>query len=128
MYKKREKIKIIIKAIREGNLLYPALNSAGISPSTFELWRKANPRLTKLYEHARRLSDVRRVQIVEDALLKTAKDGNPTAQIFFLSNRAPDKWKRGDFVKVGVHVEQHNNNNPLKNLKDEELDEIIARR
>lgn len=129
MYKKRLKVKMIVKALREGNLLYPSLASAGISPSTFDNWRHDNPRLARLYERARSLSDNRRVQVIEDAQFKTAKDGNPTAQIFFLCNNAPNKYKRDPAVRVGVHVEQHNNNTrPIKQLKDEELDVIIARR
>ncbi len=30
---------------------------------------------------------------VEDALLQTALDGGVTAQIFWLKNRCPDKWR-----------------------------------
>lgn len=30
---------------------------------------------------------------VENALIKAALDGNTTAQIFFLKNRRPDKWR-----------------------------------
>ena len=129
MYKKRLKVKIIVKALREGNLLLPALHSAGVSPSTFDNWRHANPRLKRLIERAREVADNKRVVIVEDAQFKSARDGNVTAQIFFLSNRAPDRWKRDAMVKVGVNVQQNNiDMRPVKKLKDEELDDIIARR
>ena len=131
MYKKRRKIKMIVKALREGNLLYPALHSAGITSSTIDRWRHANPRLARLIERAREVSDNKRVELVEDAVIKSARDGNPTAQIFFLSNRAPGRWKRHDpAINLGVQVSQSQGVfvSPVKQLKDEELDAIIARR
>jgi hypothetical protein len=33
------------------------------------------------------------IGVVEDALFRTATKGNTTAQIFFLTNRAPEKWR-----------------------------------
>ena len=37
---------------------------------------------------------------VEDALFSNALNGNKTAQIFFLKNRAPERWKDMKTVEV----------------------------
>lgn len=53
-------------------------------------------RKKKYSEFAERIKRGRQRAInkVENALFTTATGGNTTAQIFFLCNRAPDKWKR----------------------------------
>ena len=38
---------------------------------------------------------------VENALLKSAIDGNTTAQIFWLKNRRPDKWRDKPVEDIG---------------------------
>ena len=51
-------------------------------------WRKVNERLD---EKVHSIIDSR-TQMVEDALYKSALDGNVTAQLAFLFNRAPKRW------------------------------------
>ena len=39
---------------------------------------------------------------IENALFKSALDGNVTAQIFWLKNRRPDKWRDRQESKVDL--------------------------
>lgn len=88
MYKKSKKLKIIREIIEKGSGVYNACKTAGISPVTLWMWRKKDNRveryITALMDH--------RISLVEDALYKGAITGNTVAQIFFLKNRAGDKW------------------------------------
>lgn len=79
----------IIQSIQNGATVMQACEAAGIDPRTFYRWRKKYKEVEELYEMA--LDS--RVQIVEDSLFKRAVEGNVTAIIFFLMNRAPDRWK-----------------------------------
>jgi hypothetical protein len=93
VYKKREKIKVVIAALKGGKLLYQALSEAGIkSRNTWFLWERSKPRLKALRENAQNLCDAKRVAIAEDALMRAVGEGNTTALIFFLTNRAPERW------------------------------------
>lgn len=61
----------------------------GINPATLYEWKKKYP---KIAESLKRSKDVADRQ-VENALFKNAISGNITAQIFWLKNRKPDKWR-----------------------------------
>lgn len=61
----------------------------GINPATLYDWKKKYP---KIAESLKRSKDVADRQ-VENALFKNAISGNITAQIFWLKNRKPDKWR-----------------------------------
>ena len=92
MYKKREKIHIVIREIKENaKKLRYALKPAEISRATWYLWEVANPRLKRLRVAAQRYCDDDRVEMVEDALFKNAMEGNLGAQCFFLKNKS--NWK-----------------------------------
>jgi hypothetical protein len=51
-------------------------------------------------------SDPGRFRAVEDALLEKALAGSVTAQVFWLCNRAPERWRHVQKVQVQGTVEQ----------------------
>lgn len=61
----------------------------GISESTLYDWKKKYPDFSKALKRGKDVVDFE----VENALLKSAMEGNTTAQIFWLKNRRPDKWR-----------------------------------
>lgn len=89
MYKRTEKLKAILKSLHKGASINSACQAANISVVSFWKWRKKNKKLDLLVKS---IYDSR-IQIVEDALYKGALEGNTTAQIFFLKNRAVDRWR-----------------------------------
>ena len=91
MYKRKSwrVIKAILKSLKSGASVNSACQSAGVSVVTFWTWRKKDKRLDTL---AKSIYDSR-ITIVEDALYKSALEGNTTAQIFFLKNRGTDRWR-----------------------------------
>lgn len=98
-YKKEQ----FIQLLKMGNTLTMAAKGIGVAPDTVLDERKRDKRFDE------RVKDARynyQVTLVEDALYTAAMGGNVTAQIFFLKNRAPDRW--GDRVDFsgGMKVEQ----------------------
>lgn len=89
MYKKSRILKQIRKNLGDGGALYNSAKAAGISIMTLWLWRKKWRRIDNYINTIMES----RVSLVEDALYKNALKDNITAQIFFLKNRASDKWK-----------------------------------
>jgi len=86
---KKKKTEAILESLKAGTSFTKACKAAEVDTSTFWLWRQADKRLN---EKVLEVLDSR-TQIVEDALFKSALGGNITAQIFWLKNRAPDRWK-----------------------------------
>lgn len=114
MYKKRKKIKLIVKALRTGKLLYQAVSESGISRVTFFRWMKESERLTALIERARALCDEKRVSMIEDALFRHANEkGNTIDRIFFLTNKAPDRYKDRRALVNNINAIKINNGKPV---------------
>lgn len=61
----------------------------GISYSTFRVWRDKFPALSAALKKNKEIVDME----IENALYKAAISGNIAAQIFWLKNRRPDKWR-----------------------------------
>lgn len=61
----------------------------GICRDTLYDWKKRFPSISDTLKKGKEIVDYQ----VENALLKSALSGNITAQIFWLKNRKPDKWK-----------------------------------
>lgn len=57
--------------------------------TTFYRWQKDEPVIKTALRAGKDVVDYR----VEGSLLKAALSGNVTAQIFWLKNRRPDKWR-----------------------------------
>lgn len=89
----------IILSLNNGATVSSACDGAKISRSTFYQWYKTDPAFAKKVDQAQES----RVQHVEDALYKNAITGSLTAQIFFLCNRAPEKWKNVQKVEASLH-------------------------
>lgn len=61
----------------------------GINPTTLYEWKKKYPEISKSLKRSKDVAD----RQVENALFENAISGNITAQIFWLKNRKPDKWR-----------------------------------
>ena len=60
-----------------------------ISYSTFKEWKNKHSAISTALKVSKDIAD----RQIENALFKAAKEGNITAQIFWLKNRKPDKWR-----------------------------------
>ena len=61
----------------------------GVSYSTLKDWKNKYSAISATLKKGKEVVDFQ----VENALLSSALDGNTTAQIFWLKNRRPDKWR-----------------------------------
>ena len=61
----------------------------GISYSTLKDWKNKYSAISAALKKGKEVVDFQ----VENALLSSALEGNTTAQIFWLKNRRPDKWR-----------------------------------
>lgn len=78
-----------------------------IGSRTLYEWKQKHPQISQSLKKGKEVADYR----VENALFESALDGNVTAQIFWLRNRRPDKWR--------------NNPEYSDNAALEKLDEIL---
>lgn len=60
-----------------------------INPATLYDWGKKYPEISNALKKGKEVVDFE----VENALFKNAINGDTTAQIFWLKNRRPDKWR-----------------------------------
>lgn len=60
-------------------------------------WKIRYPQISQVLKKGKEIVDFE----VENALLKSAIDGNTTAQIFWLKNRRPDKWRDKPVEDIG---------------------------
>lgn len=61
----------------------------GIGYSTLQTWKSKYQDIQDTLKKGKEVIDFQ----VENALLSSALEGNTTAQIFWLKNRRPDKWR-----------------------------------
>ena len=141
-------LRAIAKSIQNGTTITAACEAAKVARVTVWRWRKSDERINKFIQA---LMDSQ-IQSVEDALFKRAvgyrydeetkevelgdsekktkrvvtKEVVPdaTACMFFLMNRAPDRWADKRALVNNYNVIK-NTVNPLNGYKDEELDGII---
>jgi hypothetical protein len=64
-------------------------NYIGTSVASFDRWTMKHEELREALKRGREASDDR----VEESLYRNALAGNTTAQIFWLKNRRPDRWR-----------------------------------
>ena len=64
-------------------------NNMGIATSTLYEWKKKNKEFSETLKKNKDIVDFE----VENALLKSAMEGNVTAQIFWLKNRKKMQWR-----------------------------------
>lgn len=86
-----EKDKLILLEgwARDGLTYEQIAHNMGIGLTTLKEWRQKEPTISAILKKGREVIDFE----VENALLKSALEGNITAQIFWLKNRKPDKWR-----------------------------------
>ncbi len=83
--KKRE---VYFEALREGARRTAAARAAGISSEWVRRTRKDDP----LFAEQESQAELDANERVEDAMFRTALDGNVTAMQVWLYNRMPDPW------------------------------------
>lgn len=71
-------------------------HNMGINVKTLWTWKNAHDPICNALKKGKEVVDYQ----VENALLASALDGNTTAQIFWLKNRRPDKWRDKPAEKV----------------------------
>lgn len=64
-------------------------NNMGVAYSTLRLWKEKYSAILAALKKGKEVIDYE----VENALLNKALGGDTTAQIFWLKNRRPDKWR-----------------------------------
>lgn len=97
--KKRQK-EAFLESLTRGTSIVKACQAASISVVTIWRWRKESEDFDK--EVLAVLDS--RTQTVEDALYSNAVKGNVVAQIFWLKNRASDRWKDMYEGQVGGEI------------------------
>lgn len=74
---------------RDGLIDEQIAKNMGISYSTLKEWKNKYSAISATLKKGKEVVDYE----VENALLNSALAGNTTAQIFWLKNRRPDKWR-----------------------------------
>lgn len=83
---------------RDGLTEAQIAGNMGISARTLLNWRKRSIPIFLALKKGKEVADFQ----IENALFKSALDGNVTAQIFWLKNRRPDKWRDRQESKVDL--------------------------
>ena len=73
-------------------------HNCGISTTTLYNWKNKHIEIFEALKKGKEVVDYH----VENALLKKALVGDTTAQIFWLKNRRPDKWRDKQEVKAEI--------------------------
>lgn len=87
---------------RDGLTFEQIANNIGINVVTLREWRKKEPTISTTLKKGREVVDYE----VENALLKSALEGNTTAQIFWLKNRRKMQWR--DKVEYETNTDELN--------------------
>ena len=100
----RNKLKkqALIKSISSASTITDACEAADCSRDSYYTWYHEDKKFKKAIDTAKKSQ----IQAVENALFKSATDGNITAQIFFLCNRARQDWESVNKVehRGGIEV------------------------
>lgn len=102
----KDKLILVEGWARDGLTDEQIADNLKISKDTFYRYKKEHSEFSDSLKRGKEIVDY----AVENALLKNALEGNTTAQIFWLKNRKPDKWRE--------KVEVDNNNNAIQSLAD----------
>lgn len=74
---------------RDGLIEEQIAHNMGIGLSTLGEYKKKYKEISDALKKGKEVADF----MVENALFKSAMEGNTTAQIFWLKNRRPSKWR-----------------------------------
>jgi hypothetical protein len=109
-------------------------HNMGIVTSTLYEWKKKFSELSNAVKINKDIAD----RQIENALYKAAKDGNITAQIFWLKNRKPKEWRdkqemehSGD-LKLNANIRDANTDELIEKAKElgltqEEIEKILKK-
>lgn len=70
-------------------------HNIGIATSTLYDWKKKHLEISEALKKGKEVVDIE----VENALLKSALEGNITAQIFWLKNRKSNRWREKQSIE-----------------------------
>ena len=84
-----EKLQLLEEWSTQGLYIKDIAAKMGISVTTVYDWMNKNPDIAAAIKKGRDKS----IDMVENALFKSAINGNVTAMIFYLKNRAPERYK-----------------------------------
>lgn len=87
----------------------------GIRRETLWEWKKKYPNINNALKVSKDIAD----RQIENALFKAAKEGNITAQIFWLKNRKVKEWRDKHDLDLTDENEKININITRKQKKDE---------
>ncbi len=85
----KDKLVLVEGWARDGLTNEQIAEKLGINPDTLYKYQKEYPEFSEALKKGKEHIDYE----VENALLKSALSGNITAQIFWLKNRKPNRWK-----------------------------------
>lgn len=86
---KKENLLLLEGWARDGLTDEQIAKNMGVSYSTLKDWKNKYSAISAALKKGKEVVDYE----VENALLSSALEGNTTAQIFWLKNRRPDKWR-----------------------------------
>ncbi len=86
---KEENLLLLEGWARDGLTDEQIAKNIGIGERTLYEWKEKYPQISQSLKKGKEVVDYE----VENALLSSALGGNTTAQIFWLKNRRPDKWR-----------------------------------
>lgn len=86
---KEENLLLLEGWARDGLTDEQIAKNIGIGERTLYEWKEKYPQISQSLKKGKEVVDYE----VENALLSSALEGNTTAQIFWLKNRRPDKWR-----------------------------------
>ena len=93
----KEGLMLISGWAKDGLVDEQIAHNMGISVATLYNWKKEHLEILEALKKGKEVADYE----VENALHKTALEGNVTAQIFWLKNRKPDKWRDKQSMEFG---------------------------
>lgn len=90
----------LIALAKEGKTDEEIAKAAGISVRTIHRWKQVHPDFCHFLQDAKDLAD----DAMESSLFESGIAGNVTAQIFWLKNRQPERWRDVNRVEVDAKV------------------------
>lgn len=88
-WREQDKLILLEGWARQGLTDEQIANNMGIGRTTLYEWRQKEPNIANALKKGKEVVDFE----VENALLKSAIEGNVTAQIFWLKNRMTKQWR-----------------------------------
>lgn len=108
---------------RDGFTNKQIAQNMGIAISTLYEWKNKFSEISDTLKKGKEVVDYQ----IENALRDSALSGNVTAQIFWLKNRRPDKWRDKPIENVDINEQEAENDALTASLKElaKELEENV---